>query len=759
MSDFETRAREAAAAVRQQIAALPDRHEQGIRRAQQPPARVAGRVAVAAAVLIGAVAIGVPVLRTGVTTGAESTSGGGAAAGGAAPAGGGGAAFALTGALKPFPTCDSALQYFHEHGSDDLIDRVGGGAVGGGPFRRVPMAQSDSAASAGAGEAASAPEHSETNIQETGVDEPDIVKTDGSTIFSLQGNTVRAVDVTDAAPRLAGSLALPSNESASSLLLDGNRLIVIGQSYPRPVGLRVGGGAGSRVAVAPGALVLPVGFWQAQTVLTEVDVTDPAKMAITRTMTVDGSFVDARQNGSSARFVIESTPAALAYPAQARAARSWVPARRFHSLVTRRRYTVPVAHCNEIRRPAQFSGLGIVTILTVDLGKGLFATDSTAIMANPQIVYGSATSLYLATERWIDPATPYSVVPQSDDTVIDRFDLSDPAKATYAGSGEVPGYVLNQYSLSEFGGDLRVASTSRPIWWAGMQPTADSQSYVTELRIDASGLSEVGQISGLGQGQQIYSVRFVQDAGYVVTFRRVDPLYTLALSDPSAPRVVGKLELEGYSSYLHPLADGLLLGVGNDVGATNEPSGGMLELFDVSIPAAPRLLAKASLGAGSSTPVQYDHHAFLYWPATGLAMLPVEIDQPVVVGPPLPPAAPAQTVAGPCCTGSTTTTGQPFVGAIGFTISPAGIAELGRISHDPIDGYTPQIERAVVVGTHLYSLSQAGLMASDLATLARQSFVAFPQPPAPVLTCGAVGVAPGGRAGGASAVAIVPCAS
>jgi hypothetical protein len=594
--------------------------------------------------------------------------------------------------------------------------------------------------------------YSTTNNQEQGVDEPDIVKTDGSTIFSLQGDTVRAVDVIGAAPKLVGSLALPSNESASSLLLDGNRLIVIGQSYPRPVPLGVGSGSG--VAVAPGAAVLPGGFWQAQTVLTEVDVSDPAKMTVTRTMTVDGSFVDARQNGSSARFVIESTPAAIAYPAQAGAARSWVPARRFHSLLTRRRYTVPVARCNEIRRPVQFSGLGIVTILTVDLGKGLFATDSTAIMANPQIVYGSATSLYLATERWIDPATPSSLVPQSDYTVIDRFDLSDPAKATYTGSGEVPGYVLNQYSLSEYGGDLRVASTSRPIWWAGMKPTDDSQSYVTELGIGASGLSHVGQISGLGQGQRIYSVRFVQDAGYVVTFRRVDPLYTLALSDPSAPQVVGKLELEGYSSYLHPLGHGLLLGVGNDVGATNEPSGGMLELFDVSVPAAPRLLAKITLGAGSSTPVQYDHHAFLYWPATGLAVLPVEIYQPVAVGPPVPAAAPAPKVAVPCCKA---TTGQPFIGAIGFTISSTGIAELGRISHDPIDSYPPQIERAVVVGNHLYTLSQAGLMASDLATLARQSFVAFPQPPAPVFGCGPVGAA-GGRAGGAAAVGIVPCA-
>ena len=202
-----------------------------------------------------------------------------------------------------------------------------------------------------------------------GVDEPDIVKTDGSTIFSLQGDTVRAVDVTGSAPKLAGSLALPSNESASGLLLDGNRLIVVGQSSPRPVPL----GMGSRSDHAH-----DVGRRQLRR-------RPPERLVGTVRDRVD--------------------PAAIAYPAQATAARSWVPARRFRSLVTHRRYTVPVAHCNAIRRPAQFSGLGIVTILTVDLSKGLFATDSTAIMANPQIVYGSATSLYLATERWINPAT------------------------------------------------------------------------------------------------------------------------------------------------------------------------------------------------------------------------------------------------------------------------------------------------------------------------------------------------------------------
>ena len=166
-------------------------------------------------------------------------------------------------------------------------------------------------------------------------------------------------------------------------------------------------------------------------------------------------------------------------------------------------------------------------------------------------------------------------------------------------------------------------------------PQVPSQSYVTVLGTVGNQLVPVGQLSGLGSGQKIYSVRFVGDIGYIVTFRQVDPLYTIDLSDPTAPKVAGQLELEGYSSYLHPLGNGLLLGVGQDVGANNEPSGAMLELFDVSDPAAPKLVQKTSLGQGSSSQVQYDHHAFLFWPATNLAVLPVQI-YPVNSEPPTP---------------------------------------------------------------------------------------------------------------------------
>ncbi len=205
----------------------------------------------------------------------------------------------------------------------------------------------------------------------------------------------------------------------------------------------------------------------------------------------------------------------------------------------------------------------------------------------------------------------------------------------------------------------------------GRDAAAASQSYVTVLADHGGVLAAVGQVSGLGAGQQIYSVRFIGDAGYVVTFRRVDPLYTIDLSSPTSPRVAGQLELEGYSAYLHPVAEGLLLGIGQEVGPENEPSGAQLELFDVSNPAAPRLKARATLGSGSSSQVQYDHHAFLFWPPTALAVLPLSIysTTPVSVPPTPQPLPAAGSSGGQASTGEST---GGFVGAIGFRVDRSG---------------------------------------------------------------------------------------
>ena len=332
--------------------------------------------------------------------------------------------------------------------------------------------------------------------------------------------------------------------------------------------------------------------------------------------------------------------------------------------------------------PAAYDGTGLLTVLTIDLDRGLPPIDSDAVMTSGEVVYGSATSLYVATA-----AGPGA-------TDVHKFDTSDPTRTDYRASGQLPGELLNQYSLSELDGRLRAATTRED----------GSESRVTVLEEQNGKLVPVGSVGGLGQGQRIYAVRFIGTTGYVVTFRQIDPLYTLDLTDPTAPRVVGQLELEGYSAYLHPVGDGLLLGVGQDASPQGRPLGTQLSLFDVSDPAHPTLLQHTQLGVDSTSDVENDPHAFLWWGPSNLAVIPVRQ--------------------------------QSFTGALGFTVTRDGIADVGRVSHDA-QGSQADILRAAVLGDRLLTVSSAGVEASALDGLAPQGFLAFPQsttprPPEPV---------------------------
>jgi hypothetical protein len=559
------------------------------------------------------------------------------------------------------------------------------------------------------------PEFSTTNVQEEGVDEPDIVKSNGSTLFVLHQNAVRAIDVRTRKPRLAGSLELNAAYGGAELLLSGDRLLVLSR-----------GGGWIEPLPAMTRSMSPI--YPSKSVLTEIDVSNLAAMKVVGTLTLDGSYVSARLVGSTARIVASSSmPQRLDFPpppagtvqtetqalARNRAVVSssgiakWLPR---YTLKRRGAKASPersLVQCRHVYRPASFSGLGMLTVLTVDLAKGLAPVDSDSIVTDGRIVYASPDSLYVATERWSQrplPANPTDA-PDGVTTAIHKFDISDPAKTQYSGTGQVSGFLLNQWSLSEYGGSLRVASTEAPAWWDGVQQR-ESESFVTVLQEREGKLVQVGRVGELGRGERIYAVRFAGDTGYVVTFKQVDPLYTLDLSSPQHPAVLGELKIEGYSSYLHPVGDNLLLGLGQDASPEGRVLGTQLSLFDVSNLRKPVRLAKKVVGPGSSE-AEYDHHAFLYWPKTGLVSVPVQTYS-------TDPANPE----------------QPFVGAIGFHVARgSGISELGRVSHGSGDnGAVYPIRRSMVVGDELFTVSDLGVEASSLATFASLGWAAFPQP-------------------------------
>jgi hypothetical protein len=246
-----------------------------------------------------------------------------------------------------------------------------------------------------------------------------------------------------------------------------------------------------------------------------------------------------------------------------------------------------------------------------------------------------------------------------------------------------------------------VASTTSPPFTED-GPSGESESFVSVLAADGDQLREVGKVGGLGRGEQIYAVRFIGDAGYVVTFRQVDPLYTLDLSDPTAPRVVGELKIPGYSAYLHPVGPGLLLGVGQDASATGQTSGLQASLFDVSDPANPVRIDRESFGAGSSSEVEYDHHAFSFFDADALAMLPLD-SYAYSAG-----------------------TSSEFHGAVGLRIDPGGADPLGRIAKiSNGTSYESQVRRTLELGGRVYTVASDGIAGYDPATLAPLGSLAY----------------------------------
>jgi hypothetical protein len=549
----------------------------------------------------------------------------------------------------------------------------------------TPTAAAPEAGGAGSG----GDDFSGTNTHETGIDEPDLVKTDGHRLYTVVDGTLHVVDLDGGTPTEVATL--PLEGSGHQLLLRGTRLLVtasktaVGARYPIVPGTPV-----------PAMIPFPT---DPETLLTEVNVADPAHPAVARTMTVRGTFVDARQHENRIRLVIASTPKEVPVEegetqddAIAGAGlRTFVPRTVLRSRVSGRTFKRELAKCREIRRPRQFAGNGLLTVMTVDLDRGLYSVDRDAVMAGAQVVYGNGDDLFVASQKYDAGLAAGTSEPTGPRTEIHRFTVDGEGRTVYAGSGEVPGYLLNQYALSSYDGVLRVATTEDPPWEAA----SETESGVSTLKIEAGRLAPLARLGGLGRGERIQGVRFLGETGYVVTFRQTDPLYVVDLRDPAKPRATGELKITGYSAYLHPAGDGLLIGVGQEATDQGRRLGAQVSLFDVSDPAAPKRLQQRVLGSGS-TAAEGDPHAFLYWPKTQLTVLPYS------------------DYASP-----------QFDGAVGMRVRRAGIDEVGRIDHRTAERPYVSVVRTMVVRDRVLSLSYRGVGASTLDTLAPAGFAAF----------------------------------
>lgn len=501
-------------------------------------------------------------------------------------------------------------------------------------------------------DAAGLPVTSDTNTQVNGVDEADYVETDGHFLYVARNAELKIVG---ADANVVSTVALSGYVVGE--FLSGDRLTVITQSgntmwYARPIG------------------PMPWGGWNPQTTLTVYDVSDRAAPAVVTARVFDGSYRDARSVDGVVHLVLDGS-ITLPEPLYTDIPVSDVPGPKTGvaatdlmirwggepTVVANRTYetwdayvarvgssivdtSLPHAYSvdadgtlvdlgaidsGRIVRPQSNDDQSLVTVVSVDSGHRLGAStaaDGAIGMVAPSggTVYMTRDALYLAT-----PHGTYSNSGSSSETRVDRFSIAG-TKVGWQARGVVPGTLINQFAMDEQDGYLRVAThtTSSALVDGTWTNRNDNGVYI----LDTAGrtLDEVGQVTGLAPGEELYAVRFVDDTAYLVTFLRTDPLFAVDLSDPTAPVVKGELVIPGFSNYLQSVGDGLLLGIGQERQPGSWNVHVHASLFDVSDPTDLKQLDRKFLDDGAQwswTEAQFDPHAVLYSPEDGLLVLPV----------------------------------------------------------------------------------------------------------------------------------------
>ncbi len=263
----------------------------------------------------------------------------------------------------------------------------------------------------------------------------------------------------------------------------------------------------------------------------------------------------------------------------------------------------------------QKQSVNITSITAIDIEQGSYL-NSNSYIGNNYTQYASSKALYLVAN---DYPIYYDYYSYRDRSTIYKFNLND--ELNYKGIGSVNGNPLNQFSLSEQNNILRIATTDGFSW---SQEGTKNSIYTLK---EQDGLLPIqGVLSGLGEkGERIKAVRFMGDRGYVVTFRQTDPLYTIDLSDPLAPKKVGELHVSGFSSYLHPIGENRLLGVGQDADENGQTKGLKLELFDISDFAHPTSLDSITYSQSTQSELEYNHKALAYRPSDQLLAFPYRV--------------------------------------------------------------------------------------------------------------------------------------
>ncbi|MEK6968432.1 MAG: beta-propeller domain-containing protein [Nanoarchaeota archaeon] len=621
-----------------------------------------------------------------------------------------------------------------------------GGIMTAGGVAMMEKSSADSAGAPSAPPSAQATDYSQTNVQVQGVDEADIVKTDGKYIYALSGNTVSIIDAYPAdESKIVSELTFKS--SPRNIFINGDKLVVF-----------VDGGE-EIMRIWEGDFV-PRPYYTTTAKVLVYDVSDKTQPRKVLNYSVEGNYYESRMIGNNVYFIVNSY---VNYE------RPILP------LITGSKMLSPEAFYFDI---PDYS-YSFYTVASFDVTKGPDSLNAKSFMLGQSTtLFVSENAIYLAARQtpswgyyregnlkrffdavlpvlppetksriealgqgatWTEIATILEDMYNSMDkeaqkaqvekieTSVQEYEIriqTELSKTTihkikinngniaYDGKGSVSGYPLNQFSMDEKDGNLRIATTTE--FWTSKEQVQHNNVFVLD-----SGMNVIGKLENLAKGEKIYSARFMGDRLYMVTFKRIDPLFVIDLSEPRSPKVLGELKIPGYSDYLHPYDENHIIGLGRNTKDTEwggvTTSGLKLALFDVSDVSNPKQQATYFInGSSTYSEALNDHKAFLFDKKKNILVIPVSellqegrYDQ-------------------------WSRTWMPYKtwqGAYVFGLTPEeGFTVKGKITHyqgeDQGDNYywygNKAIRRSLYLDDALFTLSNAKIMAHDLNDLTKE---------------------------------------
>ena len=576
------------------------------------------------------------------------------------------------------------------------------------------------------------PSYSTTNVQVAGVDEPDIVKTDGTYLYVVANQTVyiiRAYPVFEAA--ILAQITI-TNVSISNIFIRGDRLVVFGNTggyYGYPL---LEGDMKTDIAYP--------GMWGgvSQTAVNVYDLNDRGAPTLVKEIRIDGYYFDARLIDEYVYLVATENTYHILYAVDETNYTLNVP----QISIDNETNSISPDDIYYVDVPELSDTMTHVISLNLDTND---VVEKSFMLGSSQTMYVSRNNIFLASLHY--PYYPLlyrtgaesSTADTQETTILHKISI-DTGDVTYIAQGEVPGHILNQFSMDEHNGFFRIATTISTYWVDGSQ--SSNNIYILD-----DTLKQVSKIENIAPGESIYAARFLGDRAYLVTFVQVDPLFTIDLTDPYNPRILGELKIPGYSEYLHPYDETHIIGIGKEVDPSIDADkvhtpgavyytailGLKLALFDVSDIENPVEEAKIVIGnRGTDSPALYDHKAFLFDREKELLVIPVSLYE-----------IPEETLNSVNDSGITVFEpdwGQfTFQGAYVYHLSlEDGFDYQGRITHQSPEqqqysedyywnwgSSSTDITRTLFIGDVLYTISDSMVKMNDLQDLSELSSISL----------------------------------